>query len=336
MSCFLKASKRRNEEPFLRNGAILLEKLIASCNGKCNPIRGFSAEEMKTATNNYDPHNIIKEDSYFLLYRGSLQDRPVSVMKFFSRGLRDADQCSFNTIVFASQMRHKNILKLIGCCLESQVPILVFECVQRWTLDNSIYRSREPHLSLTHRFKVAMEIADAVAYLHCGFSRPIVCRTIKLSNIVFHGENIAKLFDFGLSISIPEGETHIEDRVVATCGYAAPEYVTTGKFNEKLDVYSFGALLLELLTGQRFLDGHRVDVDLEHFVKRYIEQNRFTEIVDPRIVDTGLSPEKEEQLKAFQELAFKCLYRSEVDRPTMVDVAKQLRKMYKSACQLMS
>ncbi|XP_044471808.1 serine/threonine-protein kinase ZRK1-like [Mangifera indica] len=328
MKWFSKASNRRlNEERFFENGKILLEGLIASCNGKCNPIRSFSVKEIKIGTNNHDPHNIMKDYGFYKLYRGSLQDRPVSVMKFISES-----HCSrkyiFNCIVFASQMRHKNFLKLIGCCLESELPVLVFECMQQWTLADRIYGSCEQHLSLTQRLKIAMEIADATAYLHCGFSRPIVSRWIIPSNIVFDGENVAKLFDFGESISIPEGETHIKDyRVVGTLRYLAPEYMWTGEFSEKLDVYSFGALLIDLLTGQEMHDPVE---------KKCIEQNRLTEIVDPIIVGTGLSSEKEELLQEFQELAFKCLSDSEEDRPTMVDAAKQLRKMYKSVCQSMS
>ncbi|XP_044482686.1 non-functional pseudokinase ZRK2-like isoform X2 [Mangifera indica] len=254
-------------------------------------------------------------------------------MKFSYEGYAEE---GFNTIVFSSQMRHKNILKLIGCCLESQVPTPVFESARRLTLANRIYGPGERHLSLTERLKIAMEIANAIAYLHCGFPRPIVSRTIRSSNIVFDGENTAKLFDFELSMSIPEGETHIEDAVRGAWGCVAPDYFRTSKFNEMSDVYSFSSLLLELLTGKYIGDSIGDYESWEDYVKKHIEQNSFTEIVDPKIVGTGLSPEKEEQLLVFQELAFKCRRHSAEDRPTMVDVAKQLRNMYKSACQIMS
>ncbi|XP_031253807.1 non-functional pseudokinase ZED1-like [Pistacia vera] len=366
MSWFLKESKRQKEEKrqrgerFLLNGKTLLKELIASSNGKYNQYRSFTDKEIKIATNNYDQQNIILTQGWYSLYSGFLQDRLVSVLNF-------SDKCtkySINSIVFASQMRHKFFLKLIGCCLETEAPILVFEHVEYGTLADRIYRSSEQHfepLLLTHRLKIAMEIANAIAYLHFGFSRPIIFRSIKPNNIVFTEQYVAKLFDFSNSIAIPEGETHLEDSsMVGTYGFMAPEYAITRKCNEKVDVYSFGRILLVLLTGlkshqpsswptETHFDGplerddspirpteYHFDGPLERVVKKYIEQERFTELVDPIVVGSGLSLEKEEQLQAFAELAFKCLSHSAVDRPTMIDVAKQLRHIYKSTCQLMS
>ncbi|KAK9219147.1 hypothetical protein WN943_007787 [Citrus x changshan-huyou] len=127
-------------------------------------------------------------------------------------------------------MSHNHILKLIGCCLETPIPILVFESVQYGTLWDRILGAPQPHfepLLLKHRLKIAMDIVHALAYLHFGFPRPIVFRNFKTSCILFNEENVAKLFDFSLSISIPEGETHITDTVMGTLGYCAPEYMRT-------------------------------------------------------------------------------------------------------------
>ncbi|KAJ4720755.1 putative Receptor protein kinase [Melia azedarach] len=334
-----KSSEKEYESEFMMmmNGKILLEKLIASNNGKRNPIRNFTAEELQAATNNYDPTKVIMKCLFYELYKGSLQDRPISVMKFEEKVL-DADQYCFNCIAFASQMSHKNILKFIGCCLETQIPVLVFDSVAHATLDNQIHNPNQFHfepLLLKHRVNIAMEIANAVAYLHVGFSRPIVSRDIKPSTILVHENNVAKLFDFTLSLSIPEGETHVKDKVIGTFGFIAPEYMTTGYCNEKSDVYSFGALLLELLTGKRISHSSCFENGEEYFlqelVEKYIEKNKFNEIVDPVIVgEDGLWPEKEQQLLIYTELAFKCLSKSEEDRPTMVEVAKQIRQIYRS------
>ncbi|KAJ4720756.1 putative Receptor protein kinase, partial [Melia azedarach] len=246
--------KQGKRECMLKNGKILLEKLIASCNGKHNPIQNFTAEELEAATNNYDPEKVITNDLLYKLYKGLLQDRQISVMKFEDN--LEAGQYCFNCIEFASQMNHNNVLRFRGCCLESQIPILVFEFVSYGTLDNRIHGPRQS------------------------------------------------------------------------------EYLTTGVCNEKSDVYSFGALLLELLTGKRIDHSSSFENGEKHFlqglVKKHTENNTFLEIIDPVIVAEGLWPKKDQQLLIYTEIAFKCLSKWEEDRPTIVQVAKQLRQVYQS------
>ncbi|KDO56280.1 hypothetical protein CISIN_1g043958mg, partial [Citrus sinensis] len=161
-----------------------------------------------------------------------------------------------------------------------------------------------------------MEIANALAYLHVGFPRPIVFKNIKLSSILFDEDHVAKLFDFSLAESIPDGETHIKDAIpIGIMGFVATEYVTTGDYNEKCDVFSFAG------------DRHW----LLNRVKKHIECNTFDEIVDPVIREELCiqSSEKDKQVQAFVELAVKCVSESAEDRPTMIDVAKQLRQAYR-------
>ncbi|XP_031265763.1 non-functional pseudokinase ZED1-like isoform X2 [Pistacia vera] len=321
--------RKQRKALMLENGKLLLEKLIVTCNGKSNPIRGFSIEELKTATNNYAQKNIISIGGGYTLFRGFLQNRQVSIMKFRVRG--PSKHCLWlNNVVFTSQMRHKNILKLIGCCLETQLPILVFDDVKYGT--SPFF---EP-LLLRHRIKIAMEIANAVTYLHIGFSRPIVFRDINSSHILFDEDYVPKLFNFSLSEFIPEGETHVRGIVVGTSAHLAPEYLYTGDFNEKCDVYNYGVLLLELLTGKRL---HDILAHFEfcsvHSVKdrlqEYIDNNRFNEIANCKFAGDGLCHGNEQHLQAFLELAFTCLSDSEEDRPNMIDVAKQLRQMHQSS-----
>lgn len=179
-----------------------------------------------------------------------------------------------------------------------------------------------------------MEIANALAYLHVGFPRPIVFKNIKLSSILFDEDHVAKLFDFSLAESIPDGETHIKDAIpIGIMGFVATEYVTTGDYNEKCDVFSFGVLLLVLLTGQKLysIDEAGDRHWLLNRVKKHIECNTFDEIVDPVIRGelSIQSSEKDKQVQAFVELAVKCVSESAEDRPTMIDVAKQLRQAYR-------
>lgn len=349
MSCWLRkfkksSSDRKEEETVctttLRNGQIFLEKLIASFDGKRNPIRSFSNEDLKIATNNYSMRNItIAEIEGYILYMGFLRDRgPILVMKY-RKSVRYASERCFNNIVFASQMNHKSILKLIGCCLETEMPALVYEPADYCTLADRLYGPLQTHLEpllLTHRLKVAMEIANAVAYLHFGFPQPIVFRNIEPWKILFQEEYEAKMFDFSLSKSIPEGKTHIKaSTAIGSLELAAPEDLTTGYYNEKTDVYSFGKLLLVLLTGRTIGDLSRLATGGSNFfitdrVEKFIRSNGYMNI-DPVIVGGGSCFRKEEKLQAYVELAFKCLSHSAEDRPTMIDVAKKLRQMYRTS-----
>ncbi|GAY57410.1 hypothetical protein CUMW_179200 [Citrus unshiu] len=334
--CNSKNREKADRKAFLmRNGKMFLERLISSCNGNYNPIRSFSAKELERATNNYHYRNIITESSIFRLCQGVLPDRTISVMKFIDGSVFDAYDCCFNNIVFASQMSHNNVLRLIGCCLEVEIPVLVFESAEYGNLHDLLKRSYQSHsepLLLKHRLKIAMEIANVFAYLHIGFSRPIVFRDLKSSYILVSERYVPKLFNFSLSASIPEGETYIDDGVKGTSGIVAPEYACTGYLNEKCDVYSFGLLLLQLLsTGEDLFNmGLRLNGDESFemdFVKKYIENRGFNGIVDPRIIGDELL---EHKLQSSFELAFQCQSASAEDRPTMIDVAKQIKKMYKS------
>ncbi|KAK0602354.1 hypothetical protein LWI29_032565 [Acer saccharum] len=357
--------KKHQEEPdkitfTVKNGEILLEKFITTFDGKRNPIRNFSCEELELATNNYDTVNITMIEVYFKFYKGFLQDRQISVLKFKSNEEYAYDEC-INNIVFASQMCHRHILKLIGCCIETRVPILVFESpVKYGTLRDHIHKHHEPHfesLSWKQRLKITTEIANTFSYLHVGFAKPIVYSNMNLSHFLLEEHYVPKLFDFSFAECIPKGETQIKEaQIRGTMGNMAPEHVMKSVLDEKCDVFGFGLLLLELLTGQSWLNGflnsfakkygdssETEDEDIKcssgtedhhwlwNFVKKINEDNWFVEVVDPIIVGEGLCPEIEQQMKVFAKLAVKCLFESGEDRPTMIDVAKQLRQLYLSA-----
>ena len=154
----------------LRNGKVFLEKLIKSCDNKRNPIRCFHENELNIATKNYDRQKVITTGLGYELFKGFLHDYPVSIMKFVNSDY--AAEFCFNNIVFASQMNHKNVMRLIGCCLETENPVLVFEYVEYGTLADRIYHPRQPNfepVTWSLRLKIAMEIAYGIAYLHVGF-----------------------------------------------------------------------------------------------------------------------------------------------------------------------
>lgn len=178
------------------------------------------------------------------------------------------------------------------------------------------------------RLKIAREIAYAVAYLHTAFSRPIVHRNIISSSIFLDEHNNAKLSDFSLSVSIHENETLKVGRINWKHGYVSPEYGMHGEVTEKIDVYSFGALLLEFLTGRHPRELIEVAIYLEpqtkSFVKHYATCHSMDEIMDHRILAEGGGINERQQGKAVIELALKCLETAKEQRPTMVEVTKQL------------
>ncbi|WCJ43134.1 Wall-associated kinase family protein [Euphorbia peplus] len=318
---------------FLVNGSRLLEKMITFCNGKCSiPIKSFTEEELEKATNNFDQKQLLKMDGYFELYKGFLQGRPVTVKKFL---IRQADQYAINEIVYASGMSvHGNVLKLLGFCLETHCPTLVFEHVEEKTLADRIIDRDDMHFQPVPwnvRLKIAIDLANVIVYMHTAFPRPLVHRNIKASNILLDENSAAKLSDFSLCVSIPEGESYVEDIVAGTVGVIAPESLETGFFNEKNDVYSFGVLLLVLLTGQRSFDDSRTETGEEfllvNHVKYYLGMNRFKEMLDPFIL---ADVAHERLIETVGALSIRCIDDSAEKRPTMFEVAKELICIYRS------
>ncbi|XP_059460298.1 serine/threonine-protein kinase ZRK1-like [Corylus avellana] len=174
------------------------------------------------------------------------------------------------------------------------------------------------------RLRIAMGIANAIAYLHTAFSRPVVHRDIKSPTIILDKENVARLIDFSLSISIPEGQLHAEDSVRGRMSLIDPEYLSTGHVNQKTDVFSFGRFLLELL-------GPPIGFLAIGWAESVDVQNRLIEIVDPALLKERIDAE---QFLAFARLGLSCLCEKGEDRPEMIDVAKQLRRIYQSVSPL--
>ncbi|GMN66297.1 hypothetical protein TIFTF001_035361 [Ficus carica] len=330
--CFPGLMKEDKEQRyFLENGGTLLEELVSSCKGRwrCNPIRTYSAKEIEEATDHFK--SFIKDDSFSKWYKGTLDDRPVLIKKYVGCYKNEA----YRDIAVGSQMSsHKNVLKLLGCCLEFPHPALVYEYVEPGHLNpTGVIASTGLSLSWKMRLKVAKDIANAITYLHTSFDRPIIHRDIIPTNIVLDKDFNPKLCEFSFCITIPEGETQVKENVLHwTCGFLDPDYAYTSFITEHTDVYSFGILLCVFLTGQKAFDINRPENkdSLPKYITQLIEKEGWMEVVDPKILEGNIGEEQQLQLKAFLELALKCTERKREDRPLMIDVAKELVRIEKS------
>ncbi|KAG5548298.1 hypothetical protein RHGRI_013858 [Rhododendron griersonianum] len=317
------------------------EELVDSWNGECNiPLRAFSSEELLKATNNFHPHNIITEDAFYLLYRGSFEECPVLVKKFGKEGSfwphEDINLYATHDMATTSQVcNHRNVLKIIGCCLEFQFPTLVYECeTSIQVLSNDLYEMDRSSDNLTlaweTRLSIANDIASALVHLHTAFSTPIVNRNLKPGNIIIDQNGVAKLVDFSLAIRIPPGESQVEDIVVGPYGFAEPKYVATGIVTVKTDVYAFGMIMLELLTGKRTVDANRGGSHLDNHVKIYANKDQLNKVVDARMIGDGIGVDQEQQFRAFVELALRCVEEKREDKPEMKGVADELSRIRRS------
>ncbi|KAL8463527.1 hypothetical protein ACS0TY_034252 [Phlomoides rotata] len=318
---FIKASRRHMF--FKRNGGLLLEQHLSATQNGLERTKLFTSLELARATDYYNENRILGRGGQGTVYKGMLVDgKPIAVKK--SKRVEDGDlEVFINEVVILSQVNHRNVVKLLGCCLETEVPRLVYEFIPNGTLFQHIhYPSEELPLTWEMRLRIAREVAGALAYLHSSSSAPIYHRDIKSTNILLDDKYRAKVADFGTSRSVSIDQTHLTTRVVGTFGYMDPEYFRSSQFTEKSDVYSFGVVMVELLTGEKAISAIRVETGrglATHFLHS-MEGNQLFEILDARVLEEG----KKEEITGIAELARRCLNLNGRRRPTMKDVSVEL------------
>nr|ALQ43974.1 cell wall-associated protein kinase 1 [Craterostigma plantagineum] len=323
----LKARRRRKF--FVRNGGLLLEQKLSSIDNDYKKSKLFTSKELKQATNHYSENRVLGRGGQGTVYKGMLTDGSIVAVKK-SKTVQETDVESFvNEVVILSQIIHRSIVRLLGCCLETETPILVYEFVPNGTLFEHIHdRSEDFPLTWQMRLRIVVEIASALSYLHSYASAPIFHRDIKSTNILLDEKYRAKVSDFGTSRSLAIDQTHFTTRVCGTYGYLDPEYFQSNQFTEKSDVYSFGVVMVELLTGEIAVSLLRAGTRRSlatHFLHS-MEEGKLFEIVDPRIVEGG-EREREEVITMVAELARRCLQLKGSLRPTMRQIANELESV---------
>ncbi|XP_057515409.1 wall-associated receptor kinase-like 1 isoform X2 [Amaranthus tricolor] len=325
-----KKEAKRKSDYFKRNGGLLLQQQIGSIEGNTQKTKIFPITELEKATDNFNKNRILGQGGQGTVYKGMLKDGRIVAIKKSKKVDESQLEQFVNEVVILSQINHRNVVKLLGCCLETEVPLLLYEFVQNGTLYEHIHVGSEDfHVTWKMRLQMAAESADAIAYLHSSSSSPIYHRDIKSANILLDSKYRAKVSDFGTSKSIEIEQTHVTTCVIGTYGYLDPEYFQSNQFTAKSDVYSFGVVLVELITGKKPIcptkDGGWISLAVEFLF--HMENSRLFDILDARILEEG----NEEEFFAFAKLARQCLKMNGKERPTMREVAMVLDEIRSSS-----
>ncbi|KAL9234884.1 hypothetical protein vseg_009700 [Gypsophila vaccaria] len=321
---FIKRRKiaRQKIKNFKRNGGLLLQQQMSSNETVAETIKLFTVDELDRATDHFNENWILGQGGQGIVYKGMLSEgRIVAIKK--SKGLDECKSGEFiNEVVILSQINHRNIVKLLGCCLETEVPLLVYEFIPNGTLFHHIhYPSEDFPITWKMRLQIASDSAGALAYLHSSSSIPIFHRDIKSSNILLDDKYRAKLSDFGTSRSVDIDQTHVTTRVMGTFGYLDPEYFQSSQFTEKSDVYSFGVVLVELLTGQKAIRSTlEEDRSLTSWFLTNMQNSLLLDIVDSHVLQEG----SKDELFTFANLAMQCLNSDGKKRPYMKEVVVEI------------
>jgi len=314
--------RREKDDYFKQNGGLKLYDEMRS--RQVDTIYILTEKEIKKATDNFSEDHVLGCGGHGMVYRGTLADnKEVAIKK--SKIINDDSREEFvNEIIVLSQINHRNIVRLLGCCLEVDVPMLVYEYISNGTLFEFLHvnDSRSP-IPLDLRLKIATQSAEALAYIHSATSRTILHGDVKSLNILLDEEYNAKVSDFGASALKSMDKNDFIMLIQGTLGYIDPESFVSQRLSDKSDVYSFGVVLLELMTRKKavYIDTSNEKRALSHTFIQMFHQNELRDILDSEIVHDEIMI----VLQKLAELVMHCLSPKGDDRPTTKEVAERLQ-----------
>lgn len=305
-----------------------VQKDISGANNSGRLARIFSSREITEATNNFSTGNLLGSGGFGEVFKAILDDETITAVKRAKLGNTKGIDPILNEVRILCQLNHRSLVKLLGCCVEVEQPLLVYEYVPNGTLFDRLHRVQSgnwPPLKWHHRLHIARQTAQAIAYLHLLATPPIYHRDIKSSNILLDEKLDAKISDFGLSRLALNGASHVTTFAQGTLGYLDPEYYINFQLTDKSDVYSFGVVLVELLTSKKAVDFNREeeDVNLVVYFGNILKQERFVDAIDPMLKE-GASEIELDSMKAFGLLAAACLDERRQNRPSIKEVADEI------------
>ncbi|VVA98612.1 unnamed protein product [Arabis nemorensis] len=286
----------------------------------------FTYEELSRATNGFSEANLLGQGGFGYVFKGTLSNGKDIAVKQLKAGSAQGEREFQAEVEIISRVHHKHLVTLVGYCIMGAQRLLVYEFVPNNTLDFHLHGKGRPPLEWSSRLKIAVGSAKALSYLHENCNPKIIHRDIKAANILMDFKFEAKVADFGLAKIASDTNTHVSTRVMGTFGYLAPEYAASGKLTEKSDVFSFGVVLLELITGRRPVDANNAYVDdsLVDWARPLL--NRASEEGDfDGLADTKMNNEYDrEEMARMVACAAACVRHSARRRPRMSQIVRAL------------
>ncbi|KAI4374377.1 hypothetical protein MLD38_012381 [Melastoma candidum] len=295
-------------------------------------VKIFTLGELERATEKFSSTRVLGEGGFGRVYRGVLDDGTEIAVKLLKRDHQNGDRELIAEVEMLSRLHHRNLVKLIGVCIERRTRCLVYELVRNGSVESHLHGSDKSNgpLDWDGRMKIAMGAARGLAYLHEDSNPRVIHRDFKASNVLLEEDFTPKVSDFGLAREATEGSQHISTRVMGTFGYVAPEYAMTGHLLVKSDVYSFGVVLLELLTGRKPVDMSQPQgqESLVTWARPLLTSREGVE----QLVDPSLDGAYDfDHVAKVASIASMCVHLEVSQRPFMGEVVQALKLIYNDA-----